>query len=185
MWHSFPRCGRARRGGLTAVGWVVQNHHQFLHHLLRIISSRSLLLLPTWRVQPPTLLSLHAGSFPRQHHLDLGCSRSSRAASPRAQWECGWARRVQAVSSTGWSLSLSPPDPNTPCLHGEVLWEGGDSSGQEGAPQCSCGDRADRSPQPEEKAEPPMLSQSPTPSVSIAQVFIPTTALLLILNSTV
>lgn len=89
------------------------------------------------------------------------------------------------MSSTGWSLSLSPPDPNTPCLHGEVLWEGGDSSGQEGAPQCSCGDRADRSPQPEEKAEPPMLSQSPAPSVSIAQVFIPTTALLLILNSTV
>lgn len=56
---------------------------------------------------------------------------------------------------------------NTPRLHREGLWEGRDSSGQAGALQCSSGDRTDRFPQPEEKAEPAMLSQSPTPSVSI------------------
>lgn len=33
MWHSFPRCERARRGGLTAAVWVVKNHHQFLRCL--------------------------------------------------------------------------------------------------------------------------------------------------------
>lgn len=139
LWHSFPPCGQARRGGLTAAGWVVKNHHQFLRHLLKIISE---LLLPPCSVQPHTPLSLHAVSS-WQHHLDPGCSRSSRAEWTGARRECGWARRVQTVSSTGCSLSLCP------CLHREVLWEGGDSGGQAGAPQCSCGDRADRCPQPE------------------------------------
>lgn len=54
-----------------------------------------------------------------------------------------------------------------------------------GALQCSCGYRADGCSQPEGQAEPPMLSQSPAPFVCNTRVFSPTTALLLILNSTV